>query len=118
MATVANVALRGEPDGGPLPGFGLYIHWPFCLAKCPYCDFNSHVAAEVDHGRWARALVGAIDRYADEIGWRRLDSIFFGGGTPSLMAPATVAAVIERATARFSPGPDLEITLEANPTST
>jgi putative oxygen-independent coproporphyrinogen III oxidase len=118
MATVANVALPGEPDGRPLPGFGLYIHWPFCLAKCPYCDFNSHVPDEVDHGRWARALVRAIDRYADEIGWRRLDAIFFGGGTPSLMAPATVAAVIERAMARFSPGPDLEITLEANPTST
>jgi oxygen-independent coproporphyrinogen-3 oxidase len=100
------------------PGFGLYVHWPFCRAKCPYCDFNSHVAPAVDDRAWARALVGAIDRYADELGRRRLDSIFFGGGTPSLMAPATVAAVIDRATARFTPAPDLEITLEANPTST
>jgi oxygen-independent coproporphyrinogen-3 oxidase len=116
MTTIATATQPRTPEG--TAGFGLYVHWPFCLAKCPYCDFNSHVAAEVDHGRWARALVGAIDRYADEIGPRRLDSIFFGGGTPSLMAPATVAAVIERATARFDPMPRLEITLEANPTST
>jgi len=118
MATTPKVAQPGAVDGGASPGFGLYVHWPFCLAKCPYCDFNSHVEAEVEDPRWARALVRAIDRYADEIGPRRLDSIFFGGGTPSLMAPATVAAVIERATTRFAPAPDLEITLEANPTST
>jgi putative oxygen-independent coproporphyrinogen III oxidase len=99
------------------PGFGLYVHWPFCRAKCPYCDFNSHVAPAVDDTRWARALVAEIDRHADEIGPRPLASIFFGGGTPSLMAPATVAAVIERATARFAPALDLEITLEGNPTS-
>jgi oxygen-independent coproporphyrinogen-3 oxidase len=99
------------------PGFGVYVHWPFCRAKCPYCDFNSHVSAEVDHARWAQALLAEIDRHADEIGARTLRSIFFGGGTPSLMAPQTVAAVIERATARFAPAPDLEITLEANPTS-
>jgi oxygen-independent coproporphyrinogen-3 oxidase len=98
-------------------GFGLYVHWPFCRAKCPYCDFNSHVSGEVDHQRWARALVTEIDRYAAQIGPRTLRSIFFGGGTPSLMAPDTVAAVIERATACFAPMPDLEITLEANPTS-
>ncbi len=99
------------------PGFGLYVHWPFCRAKCPYCDFNSHVAPGVDDARWARALVAEIDRFADEIGPRPLASIFFGGGTPSLMAPATVALVVERAVARFAPAPDLEITLEANPTS-
>jgi putative oxygen-independent coproporphyrinogen III oxidase len=99
------------------PGFGLYVHWPFCRAKCPYCDFNSHVGPAVDHDRWARALVTEIDRHADELGPRALGSIFFGGGTPSLMAPASVAAVIERATERFAPAPDLEITLEANPTS-
>ena len=98
-------------------GFGIYVHWPFCRAKCPYCDFNSHVSGEVDHARWARALVAEIERHADEIGLRTLRSIFFGGGTPSLMAPQTVAAVIERATASFAPAPDLEITLEANPTS-
>ncbi|HYZ27207.1 MAG TPA: radical SAM family heme chaperone HemW, partial [Geminicoccaceae bacterium] len=98
-------------------GFGIYVHWPFCRAKCPYCDFNSHVTGEVDHQRWARALAGEIERYAGQIGPRTLRSIFFGGGTPSLMAPQTVAAVIERATACFAPSPDLEITLEANPTS-
>jgi putative oxygen-independent coproporphyrinogen III oxidase len=108
------------PPPGPEPadaGFGLYVHWPFCRAKCPYCDFNSHVAPQVDEERFARALLGEIDRSADELGPRRLASIFFGGGTPSLMAPATVGAVIERASARFAPADDLEITLEANPTS-
>ena len=99
------------------PGFGIYVHWPFCRAKCPYCDFNSHVSDAVDHARWARALLAEIEHHADEIGPRLLRSIFFGGGTPSLMAPDTVAAVIERATARFAAAPDLEITLEANPTS-
>ena len=99
------------------PGFGIYVHWPFCRAKCPYCDFNSHVGGEVDHGRWTRALVAEIERHAEEIGPRTLRSIFFGGGTPSLMAPQTVAAVIERATASFAQAPDLEVTLEANPTS-
>ncbi len=99
------------------PGFGLYVHWPFCRAKCPYCDFNSHVAADIDHRRWAEAFLREIDRYADEVGPRRLDSIYFGGGTPSLMAPATVEAVIGRASSRFRPTPDIEITLEANPTS-
>jgi putative oxygen-independent coproporphyrinogen III oxidase len=109
---------RSSVDAAPPdPGFGIYVHWPFCRAKCPYCDFNSHVSVEVDHARWARALVAEIERHAAEIGLRTLRSIFFGGGTPSLMAPETVAAVIERATARFAPAPDLEVTLEANPTS-
>ena len=99
------------------PGFGIYVHWPFCRAKCPYCDFNSHVSGAVDHARWARALVAEIERYAEELGPRVLRSIFFGGGTPSLMAPHTVAALIERASECFESAPDLEITLEANPTS-
>jgi oxygen-independent coproporphyrinogen-3 oxidase len=113
------MAATGTSDGtaGADPGFGIYVHWPFCRAKCPYCDFNSHVSGEVDHARWARALVAEIERYAEAIGPRVLRSIFFGGGTPSLMAAQTVAAVIERASARFTPSPDLEITLEANPTS-
>ncbi len=92
-------------------GFGLYVHWPFCRAKCPYCDFNSHVAPAFDEARFAQALLRR-DRPPRrrarpprrELGRRPLDTIFFGGGTPSLMAPATVAAVIERATARFAPG--------------
>jgi putative oxygen-independent coproporphyrinogen III oxidase len=117
--TFAAMAKARSGDGAAQvdPGFGIYVHWPFCRAKCPYCDFNSHVSGEVDHERWARALTAEIDRYAGEIGPRTLRSIFFGGGTPSLMAPATVVAVIERATACFAPAPDLEITLEANPTS-
>jgi oxygen-independent coproporphyrinogen-3 oxidase len=112
---------KATPSGGATgadPGFGIYVHWPFCRAKCPYCDFNSHVSGAVDHARWAYALVAEIERYAAEVGPRTLRSIFFGGGTPSLMAPATVGAVIERAIACFAPAPDLEITLEANPTST
>jgi putative oxygen-independent coproporphyrinogen III oxidase len=99
------------------PGFGLYVHWPFCLSKCPYCDFNSHVGGEIDHARWQLALLSELDHFADEIGTRPLTSIFFGGGTPSLMAPATAAAVIEHAEERFGLDPEIEITLEANPTS-
>jgi putative oxygen-independent coproporphyrinogen III oxidase len=118
--TFAPMAETNSSGGaaGADPGFGIYVHWPFCRAKCPYCDFNSHVSGEVDHARWARALVAEVERYADEIGPRVLRSIFFGGGTPSLMAPQTVAAVIERASECFEPAPDLEVTLEANPTST
>ena len=93
------------------------MHWPFCLSKCPYCDFNSHVRAAVDHGRWRAALLRELDHYAGDTPGRRLTSIFFGGGTPSLMEPATVAAVIARAGEHWPFAPDIEITLEANPTS-
>ena len=103
-----------DDDGA---GFGLYIHWPFCRSKCPYCDFNSHVEGKVDHARWRRALLRELDHVADLVGRRPLTSIFFGGGTPSLMDPATVAALIDQATARFQPLETIEITLEANPTS-
>jgi putative oxygen-independent coproporphyrinogen III oxidase len=95
----------------------LYIHWPFCLAKCPYCDFNSHVREVVPQARFARALRAELAWEAARLGRRRLGSIFFGGGTPSLMAPETVAALIEDARRWFEPAPDLEVTLEANPTS-
>jgi oxygen-independent coproporphyrinogen-3 oxidase len=98
-------------------GFALYVHWPFCLAKCPYCDFNSHVREAIDQPRWRAALLAELDHYAAETGGRRLDSIFFGGGTPSLMDPVTVAAVIARAKTRWAADADLEVTLEANPTS-
>lgn len=97
-------------------GFGLYVHWPFCQSKCPYCDFNSHVALQIDHDRWRRAYVAEIARLAAETPGRVLNSIFFGGGTPSLMAPETVAAVIEAARA-WPFANDIEITLEANPGS-
>lgn len=96
---------------------GLYVHWPFCRSKCPYCDFNSHVRKSIDEARWRDALVRELDYFADQVGRRQLISIFFGGGTPSLMDPATVAAVINRAAQHFDMGPAAEITLEANPTS-
>ena len=95
----------------------LYIHWPFCLAKCPYCDFNSHVRDAIPQARFASALRAELAWEAQRLGRRPLGSIFFGGGTPSLMDPATVAALIADATRLFDPAPDLEITLEANPTS-
>ncbi|MFQ5775774.1 MAG: radical SAM family heme chaperone HemW [Kiloniellaceae bacterium] len=99
------------------PGFGVYVHWPFCAAKCPYCDFNSHVREAIDHARWRRALLAELDHFASETAARRVTSIFFGGGTPSLMAPGTVAAVIARVAAHWRLAGTAEITLEANPTS-
>jgi putative oxygen-independent coproporphyrinogen III oxidase len=113
----------GGTEAPPVPGgFGLYIHWPFCKSKCPYCDFNSHVRAAIDETRWRNGLLRELDHYAGEIAAeggspRRLDSIFFGGGTPSLMHPDTVASLIDRARHHWSFAPDIEITLEANPTS-
>ena len=98
-------------------GFGLYIHWPFCLAKCPYCDFNSHVVRGVDHPAWRRALLAEMAHMRSLTGPRRLDTVFFGGGTPSLMEPETVAALIEEAERLWGMGEGAEITLEANPTS-
>jgi len=98
-------------------GFGLYIHWPFCQAKCPYCDFNSHVAAQIDQSRWVSFYLSEIERYSAEVPGRTLSSIYFGGGTPSLMAPETVAAVLDAVRAAWPTANDLEVTLEANPTS-
>jgi oxygen-independent coproporphyrinogen-3 oxidase len=112
-------AMRPDPTRAEeaAADLALYLHWPFCLAKCPYCDFNSHARDAADQGRWARALLAELDRHAAETAGRRLGSIFFGGGTPSLMAPETVAAVIERARRHWPPVAELEVTLEANPTS-
>lgn len=98
-------------------GFGLYIHWPFCQSKCPYCDFNSHVAAEIDQTRWAQAYIREIRRAATETQGRVLNSVFFGGGTPSLMLPETVSAVLGEVRDCFTFANDIEITLEANPGS-
>jgi oxygen-independent coproporphyrinogen-3 oxidase len=95
----------------------LYIHWPFCVSKCPYCDFNSHVRASVDQEAWREALLADLAWEAGQLPGRTLGSIFFGGGTPSLMPPATVAALIEAAEAHWGFAPDVEITLEANPSS-
>jgi oxygen-independent coproporphyrinogen-3 oxidase len=95
----------------------LYVHWPFCVTKCPYCDFNSHVRATVDDAAWRAGLLADLAHEAARLPGRRLASIFFGGGTPSLMPPATVAAIIEAATGHWPPEADIEITLEANPSS-
>lgn len=98
-------------------GFALYVHWPYCASKCPYCDFNSYVADHVKHAAWEKAYVTEIHRVAALAPRRTLDSIFFGGGTPSLMAPATVDSVIAAARAAWPTRNSIEITLEANPSS-
>lgn len=107
------VQLPSASNRGPA---AIYVHWPFCLKKCPYCDFNSHVRDEVSHDRWRAALVQEIDTFAEKFPNLSASSIFFGGGTPSLMEPETVAAVIERIRHHWGDG-DMEITLEANPSS-
>ncbi|WP_172327757.1 radical SAM family heme chaperone HemW [Mangrovicoccus sp. HB161399] len=98
-------------------GFGLYLHWPFCAAKCPYCDFNSHVAATIDQSAWTAAYLSELRRTAAETPGRILSTVFFGGGTPSLMAPETVAAILDEVRRLWPMVNDPEITLEANPTS-
>ncbi|MGH6695233.1 radical SAM family heme chaperone HemW [Sphingopyxis sp.] len=121
MATT-NLQDRPSPDPsrqregseGPL---ALYVHWPFCVSKCPYCDFNSHVRESVDQAVWGDALLADLRYEAALLPDRTVGSIFFGGGTPSLMPPATVAAVIEEAAALWGLTGDAEITLEANPNS-
>ncbi|MEM8686284.1 MAG: radical SAM family heme chaperone HemW [Pseudomonadota bacterium] len=106
-----------SPAGGE-PGFGLYVHWPFCLAKCPYCDFNSHVRHQpVDQAAYVAAFKREIAWFAERAPGRTLTSIFFGGGTPSLMSPQTVGAVLDAAAGHWRFAEDVEITLEANPTS-
>ncbi len=98
--------------------FGVYVHWPFCLAKCPYCDFNSHVRhGGVDQGKFVAAYLTELEHFAELAPGRTVTSIFFGGGTPSLMQPATVGAILDRIGALWGVASDVEITLEANPTS-
>jgi len=99
------------------PPLALYVHWPFCVSKCPYCDFNSHVRESVDQAAWRAGLLADLAHEADETQGRKLGSIFFGGGTPSLMPPETVAAVIGAAEKAWGFTDDVEITLEANPSS-
>ena len=101
-------------DTAPL---ALYVHWPFCVSKCPYCDFNSHVRESVDQAAWRAVMLADLAHEAAMLPGRRLGSIFFGGGTPSLMPPETVAAVIEAAERHWGFAPGIEITLEANPSS-
>lgn len=104
-------------EGWQHGGFGLYIHWPFCASKCPYCDFNSHVAETIDQTRWLKTYAQEIARLGAETGGRVLNSVFFGGGTPSLMDPALVAALLEAVGKTWVVANDLEVTLEANPGS-
>jgi len=99
------------------PGFGLYVHWPFCRSKCPYCDFNSHVRETVDTARWGAALRAELAHYGRLTAGRRLTSVFFGGGTPSLMPSSVVGGLLDELSRYWSLHPDLEVTLEANPTS-
>jgi oxygen-independent coproporphyrinogen-3 oxidase len=98
-------------------GFGVYIHWPFCLSKCPYCDFNSHVVANVDQRQWAAALARELGYMRELTGPRAVSSVFFGGGTPSLMEVATVDTVLTEIAKLWTVDGDVEISLEANPTS-
>jgi putative oxygen-independent coproporphyrinogen III oxidase len=98
--------------------FGVYIHWPFCLSKCPYCDFNSHVRhAAIDESRFLAAFTREIATTAERIPSRTVSTVFFGGGTPSLMQPATVGAILDAVARHWTVSPDIEVTLEANPTS-
>jgi len=107
--------MPASPDSDP--GFAVYVHWPFCQSKCPYCDFNSHVVANVDQARWARALTRELEHMRGLSGPREVRSVFFGGGTPSLMLPETVEAVLSKIASHWTMEEGAEITLEANPTS-
>jgi len=107
--------LAAEPQ--PQGGFGLYLHWPFCQSKCPYCDFNSHVSAAIDQDRWKRAYLSEIRRYKAATAGRHLDTVFFGGGTPSLMDPDLVHAILDEIKQSWPISNSFEVTLEANPGS-
>src|SRR4051794_12169936 len=117
MAAPANANLPDTSDNAK-PAFGVYVHWPFCLSKCPYCDFNSHVRhAAIDEARFVRAFAAEIAATAARAPSRTVSTIFFGGGTPSLMQPATVGAILDAIARHWKMAPDAEVTLEANPTS-
>ena len=118
MSRIENIAATADLAGLGDPGFAVYVHWPFCLAKCPYCDFNSHVrAAPPDETRFVEAFAREIAHRAELTPKRAVRSIFFGGGTPSLMAPRTVGAILDNIAKAWRIEPNAEITLEANPTS-
>ena len=112
-AVSANIGnIRGADDA-----LALYVHWPFCVSKCPYCDFNSHVRSSIDQDEWREALLADLAHEAGLLPDSKLTSIFFGGGTPSLMDPSTVAAIVQASREHWVVADDLEITLEANPNS-
>ena len=111
------MAVSAAAETSAAEPLAVYIHWPFCRSKCPYCDFNSHVRDSVDAARWTRALLADLDYHAELMPGRAVGSVFFGGGTPSLMPPETVGALLDRVGARWTMVPDVEVTLEANPNS-
>jgi putative oxygen-independent coproporphyrinogen III oxidase len=111
------MAVSAAAETSVVEPLAVYIHWPFCRSKCPYCDFNSHVRDSVDAARWTRALLADLDHHAELMPDRAVGSVFFGGGTPSLMPPETVAALLDRVGASRTMAPDVEVTLEANPNS-
>jgi putative oxygen-independent coproporphyrinogen III oxidase len=115
--TAPALAPAAAPQAAHPRGFAVYVHWPFCVSKCPYCDFNSHVRARIDEDGWRAALLTELDFFAQQVPDRTVTSIFFGGGTPSLMAPGTAGAVIDHVAQQFRLAADAEITLEANPNS-
>jgi putative oxygen-independent coproporphyrinogen III oxidase len=118
LALAEPLARDARKPAGREPGFGVYVHWPFCLSKCPYCDFNSHVRhAAIDEARFVRAFEAEIAATAARVPGRQAVSIFFGGGTPSLMQPSTVGALLDAIARHWTLAPDVEVTLEANPTS-
>ena len=114
LKSFSNISLTDDWQYG---GFGVYIHWPFCAAKCPYCDFNSHVTSAVDEEDWRDAYVKEIDRTAQLTGLRSVNSIFIGGGTPSLMSPSLVGHLLDKIASVWQLESNCEITLEANPTA-
>ncbi len=115
---MASTAIQPEMNGARTgQQLALYVHWPFCVSKCPYCDFNSHVRASIDQDEWRKALLADLAHEAAVLPNRSLGSIFFGGGTPSLMDPATAEAIIASAKEHWHASDDLEVTLEANPNS-
>jgi putative oxygen-independent coproporphyrinogen III oxidase len=118
LALAEPLARDARKPAGREPGFGVYVHWPFCLSKCPYCDFNSHVRhAAIDEARFVRAFAAEIAATSARVPGREAVSIFFGGGTPSLMQPSTVGAILDTIARHWTLASDVEVTLEANPTS-
>ncbi len=103
--------------GGKDPGFGVYVHWPFCRRICPYCDFNVHKDSDIDASRWRSALLSELAHYAGELEGRTVTSLYFGGGTPSLIEPETVGEIVQAVARHWPVADDIEITLETNPTS-
>jgi putative oxygen-independent coproporphyrinogen III oxidase len=108
---------KGEPALAADDDLAVYIHWPFCQSKCPYCDFNSHARRSLSEEQYLTAAITELRHYREETSGRAVSSVFFGGGTPSLMAPQTVAALLDEIAASWALAPDCEITLEANPSS-